>query len=211
VSWNDRLDRFTEEVVARGAFHTRPLPKLAAWTPILATMESAPVRILEIGAYEGFTTCYLLWRLPEATVTCIDTFAGSPENRRAGVDLSQLEDTFDANVAIVDASRVRKLVGDSRRMLLELLAEGARYDLVYVDGSHLALDVLVDAALAWQLLDEDGTMIFDDYTWTVLGDDPLLRPGTAIDAFLSVVEEEKAPLFEGRQIAVRKTRPVPAP
>ena len=211
MSSDDRSERFAEEVVARGVFHSRPLAKLATWEPILSRLDGAESKILEIGSYEGFSACFLLWRLPDAELTCIDTFAGSPEDRGDEVDLSRLEETFDANIALVGSNRVRKLVGESRRMLLELLAEDVRFDLVYIDGSHLALDVLVDASLAWQLLGQNGTMIFDDYTWTVFGEDPLLRPGVAIDAFLRVVHEERIPLFHGKQIAVRKTRLIAVP
>jgi hypothetical protein len=75
---------------------------------------------------------------------------------------------------------------------------------VYVDGSHLGLDVVVDAALAWQLLDAGGCMIFDDYRWAQLGDDPLLRPGVAIDSFLHLVAGKYMTLFTGHQLAIRK-------
>ena len=118
-------------------------------------------------------------------LTCVDTFEGSPglpSDARPG-----LEEAFDRNVELVDASRVRKLVGDSRRVLLDLADEASRFDLVYVDGSHRGLDVLVDAALSWPLLEVGGVVVFDDYGWALLGDDPLLRPGPAIDAFVSLV------------------------
>jgi hypothetical protein len=203
--------RFREEVVLRGTFSGLPLAKITSWESLLRELEGAQARVPQDRLYEGFTACYLLWRLPDAHVTCVDTFAGSAEHARLGMDLSRLERTFDANVALVDGSRVRKLVGDSRQVLLALLEEGVRFDLVYVDGSHLALDVLVDAALAWQLLRQDGLMIFDDYTWRVLGDHPLLRPGRAIDAFLDIVQEEGMPLFRGKQILVRKSRDTPTP
>ena len=39
------------------------------------------------------------------------------------------------------------------------------YDLIYVDGSHTARDVLQDAVLGWGLLKRGGLMIFDDYLW----------------------------------------------
>jgi predicted O-methyltransferase YrrM len=135
-----------------------------------------------------------------AHVTCVDTFVGIPED----VGRVDIEDAFDANVALVDASRVRKLVGDSKRRLLELSAEEGRFELVYVDGSHFALDVLVDAALSWNLLTPRGVMVFDDYRWAYLGDDPLLRPGKAIDAFREVVDGKHEVVFAEDQIALRR-------
>ena len=169
--------RFQTEVVERGSFtqdwFTHEIPGLE---PLVASLVGARARVLEIGSFEGLSTCWFLWQLRDAQVTAIDTFAGSVEHAGFGSDVSELENAFDRNVAVVDASRVRKLVGDSRRLLLGLLEERARFDVVYVDGSHLALDVLVDASLSWQLLDDGGIMFFDDYTWTGLGEDRLLGP-----------------------------------
>lgn len=200
------LERFRTEVLARGTFtHDWFTPHLKSWEPILLDLEGRTARILEIGCFEGLATCYLLWRLPDARLTCIDTFAGGLEHQIGELDVSRLESAFDGNVAAVDATRVRKLVGDSKRRLLDLAAEGARFDLVYVDGSHLGLDVLVDAALSWQVLANGGVVVFDDYTWAQFGDDPLLRPGPAVDAFLTLVDGENEVLFAREQIAVRKT------
>ncbi|MDH4347153.1 MAG: class I SAM-dependent methyltransferase [Thermoleophilia bacterium] len=72
-----------------------------------------------------------------------------------------------------------------------------------MDGSHEALDVIVDAALAWRLLARGGAMIFDDYTWDGFGDS-LHRPGPAVDASVELVGDHGETLFSGRQLAVRK-------
>ena len=39
-----------------------------------------------------------------------------------------------------------------------------KFDLVYIDGSHLFEDVFIDFILVWRLLSENGIVIFDDYT-----------------------------------------------
>jgi len=190
--------------VSRGAFsHEWFLGNIPTWAPVLRHLEGRKVNLLEIGSFEGMSACFLLWRLPDATITCVDTFAGSVEHRLMN-ETSQLEAAFDANIALVDSTRVQKLIGDSRRVLLELTSEETRFDLVYVDGSHLGLDVIVDASFAWQLLAPEGTIVFDDYRWAELGEDPLLRPGPAVDAFLTVIEGKYELLFAGYQLGVRK-------
>jgi hypothetical protein len=197
--------RFRAAVLPRGTFtQTWFLGDAPRWEPILDQLQASRAALLEIGSYEGLSACYLLWRLPEATITCIDTFEGGVEHRGADVDVSELESRFDANVTLVDGSRVRKLVGDSREKLLDLASERARFDLVYVDGSHLALDVIVDAALSWQLLEPGGTLVFDDYGWAELGEDKLLRPGPAVDAFLDLVDGKYELRFHEYQVAIRK-------
>jgi predicted O-methyltransferase YrrM len=179
---------------------------VASWEPLLSELDGRAARVLEIGSFEGLSACFVLWRLPDSAVTCVDTFEGSAEHVARGLLPSAvLEAVFDANVALVDASRVRKIVGDSRRVLVDLLDEGARFDLIYVDGSHVALDVIVDAALAWRLLAIGGFIVFDDYGWSALGDDRLLRPGPAVDSFLSLVDGRYELVSKGVQLVVRKT------
>ena len=198
-------ERFRDEVAAHSTFtETWFYAHVGIWEPILRELEGRPSNVLEVGSFEGLSASYVLWRLPEAHLTCIDTFEGSPENVAYGESVSDLEARFDRNVALVDASRVRKLRGDSREVLLDLAGERGHYDLVYVDGSHLALDVIVDASLSWPLMAPGGVVIFDDYVWMKLGDDTLTRPGPAIDAFVHLVESHSELMFRAGQVAVRK-------
>lgn len=201
--FNSNLARFREEIVETGDFTLQWFTaRFEGLEAVLHPLEGRTAWILEIGSFEGLSACYFLWRLADARVTCIDTFEGSaglPTGGREG-----LESAFDRNVELVDASRVRKLVGDSKRVLLDLADEPGRFDLVYVDGSHRGLDVLVDAALSWPLLEVNGVVVFDDYRWAMQGDDPLLRPGPAIDAFVALVAVHGEVVFHGRQVALRK-------
>jgi hypothetical protein len=198
--------RFRKEVVARGNFSedwfTVHIP---AWEPVVRELEGRTTNLLELGSFEGLSACYLLWRLPNAHVTCVDTFAGLPEYPAYGIAAAEMEDAFDRNVALVDPSRVRKLVGETSRVLPNLLNAGERFDFVYVDASHKALDVIVDAALAWQLLEPGAVAIFDDYGPIPPGEDPMLHPTPAIEAFLALVDGQIDVLDQRRQLIVRKT------
>jgi predicted O-methyltransferase YrrM len=196
-------------VVVRGSFRTDMFTHhIETWEPFLRTLEQREARILEIGSFEGMSACYFLWRLPKARITCVDSFAGHSGVGAVGEDLTRLEETFDRNLSIVDGNRVRKLVGDSGRVLCDLIDEGQRFDVVYVDGSHLALDVLVDAALSWHVLEPGGLMIFDDYGWwEFLGPGRLVRPAPAIDAFLDLVRDDCEVVAKGDQVLIRKLAP----
>ena len=196
---------FEREVVGRGRFtHLWALGHTEWWEPICKALEGGRSRVLEVGSFEGLSASYVLWRLPQAQVTCVDTFEGSLEHEGTDTVPAALEQIFDENVALVDAARVRKLVGSSSVTLPRLAADGERFDLIYLDGSHFGLDVLVDAAVSWQLLTNGGFLVFDDYLWAELGDDPLLRPRPAIDAFLAFVEGKYELQFAHEQVAVRK-------
>ncbi len=211
TSASDQVRRdFRAQVFKHGRFSsdwfTHNIPH---WEAVMRSLEEHEVRILEIGSYEGLSACFALWRLPRATITCVDTFAGSEEHKEDAVhehpSLESLESIFDSNVALVDRERVRKMVGDSRRVLVDLGDASERFDLIYVDGSHMALDVMVDASLAWPLLNPEGVLIFDDYKWDPWKDDPLRTPRPAIDRFLELMDGRYGIEFKGYQVGIRKT------
>jgi predicted O-methyltransferase YrrM len=80
---------------------------------------------------------------------------------------------------------------------------GNYFDFIYIDGSHQAPDVLVDAILSFKLLRVGGLIVFDDYLWSEKGvadRDPLQCPKPAIDSFLNIffrkVNIISAPLYQ---------------
>ena len=44
-----------------------------------------------------------------------------------------------------------------------IISDINNFDLIYIDASHYAPDVLSDAVLAFKLLKPGGILIFDDY------------------------------------------------
>jgi SAM-dependent methyltransferase len=190
--------RFRMDVVARGEFeHDWFTVHIPIWERLLEPLERRASHILELGSFEGLSTCYLLWRLPDAHVTCIDTFEW--------FDIDDLEGRFGRNVGLVDPTRVRRLTGRTREVLPPLIDEQATFDFIYVDASHMALDVLADAAQAWRMLAGDGLIVFDDYGLDYT--DPMLSPTRAIDAFHTVVASEAVRVDAGGQFALRKRYP----
>ena len=122
------------------------------------------LNILEIGSWEGRSTCWFLDNLPESQITCVDTWEGSVEHHEAEYAplLSGLRERFKRNV--VDRyppERVHVRQGDSKSVVRTLSAHA--YDIVYVDGSHEADDALVDLVQSFQCLKPGGLMIVDDY------------------------------------------------
>lgn len=124
-----------------------------------------PLRILEIGSWEGRSTLFFLTYFPNAHLTAVDTWEGSDEwHYNATSNLSDLEARFDHNVGL-GGGNVTKRKGSSLYMLPKLLDEKQTFDLIYVDGSHYADDAVTDAINAWRLLEAGGTIIFDDVMW----------------------------------------------
>lgn len=159
-----------------------------------------PLRVLEIGSWEGLSSRFVLDLLPLAHLTCVDTWEGADEHR--ALASPRIEANFDANLA-VHVPRLTKFKGTSLAFF-SAQAPSARFDLVYIDGSHHCDDVIVDAIKSFELLEVGGVMIFDDYLWRYY---PRRNdnPAAAINAFLRL----KAGCYElfmvYAQVILRKT------
>jgi predicted O-methyltransferase YrrM len=165
------------------------------------------LNFLEIGSWEGRSTCWLLENVlthESARITCVDTFAGSVEHSAMGYDsnlLQTIESRFDFNVALTGyPEKVRKIVGSSQEVLRSLPLNS--YDLIYIDGSHIASDVLEDAILSWRLLRKNGWMMFDDYDWPAPHD--YYHPKIGVDAFLSAFGNKVNILHKFYQVILEK-------
>ena len=122
-----------------------------------------PLRLLEIGSYEGGSSVWFIRYMlshSQSLLTCIDPW--SPEVCE-GMNHSLAYDTFMANIALTNkASQVRVVRNDSMLALAKLLVDGETFDFIYIDGSHLLVDVIADLALSWQLLAVGGVLAIDD-------------------------------------------------
>lgn len=163
---------------------------------------------IEIGSFEGRSAVWIAENMMQDGdyLTCIDTWEGGEEH--GAEDMGTVEERFDHNVAVLEGKyperSVSKYKGTSVERLAEILGGGTEdADFIYIDGSHIAKDVLTDACMAWPLLKPKGLMVFDDYMW---GNprDILHRPKPAIDAFCNLFAEEAEIVHVGYQLVVRK-------
>ena len=159
---------------------------LTMWRRVLSPLRHEPLRILEIGSWEGRSALFFLNFFPHSTITCIDTFAGSDADsayEELAEKLLNIENRFDHNLAPF-GSRVEKLKGLSEDCLRWLAEQRRRFDLAYIDGSHIYDDVMADSIGVWPLIDPGGVIIWDDYKYGAhLSAEQ--RPQAAIDNFLA--------------------------
>jgi predicted O-methyltransferase YrrM len=157
-----------ETRAAQGQFKERwfdmnLVPWCVTFSKVLSRTD--PLRILEIGSWEGRSTLFFLTYFKQAQLTAVDTWEGSDEwHYMATSNLQDLEARFDHNVGL-SGQQVTKRKGSSLYVLPNLLEEKQKFDLIYVDGSHLADDAITDAINAWRLLEQGGIVIFDDVMW----------------------------------------------
>lgn len=174
------------------------------------------LRYLEIGLGEGETTVWMLENIlthPSARMTGIDIFPGD------------LKERFVSNLRISGyAHKVKIMTGESQAVLKRLPAE--YFDIIYIDVSHSAADVLADAVLSWPLLKKGGLLIFDDYLMSVIKPGPERFPDSlpkdidrlapflpaeaspkiAVDAFITAHRNNLDVVYRGYQVILKKRR-----
>lgn len=168
------------------------------WEELTYSLRGKQLQVLEIGSFEGASTTWILDNLmshPESTMTVIDTFEGGMEHQNGSdnadkYELASLESRFRANVSkCKHADKLRVMKAHSDVALLALRQEQSQFDFIYIDASHVAIDVLHDAVVCWRMLTVHGTMVFDDFRWKGYMQD-CYNPRIAILAFLQCAAPE---------------------
>lgn len=178
------------------------------WRRVLSPLRDRPLRILEIGSWEGRSALFFLNFFERSTIVCIDTFGGNTGEKQVYDSLATImpgvEGRFDRNLASF-GGRAEKIKSLSGPALASLQSQRRRFDLAYIDGSHRRDDVMADSQAVWQLLDLGGIVIWDDYKWGPRLS-PEERPQPAIDAFLQAHEGSYRLLASGYQVMIERLK-----
>jgi predicted O-methyltransferase YrrM len=145
-----------------------------------------PLTYLEIGIFEGQSFTWML-----------DNILTNSDSRAIGVDPfvdDALYERFTHNLHLSPGrGKAKVLKGFSREILAALKNE--MFDVIYIDGSHVAKDVMVDLIEGFRLLKTNGIMFVDDYALG-RGQFPLeLRPEPAVKAFLTFYRSDVEVLY----------------
>ena len=177
-------------------------PHAENWNRWLGKFKGRPCTAIEVGSWEGRSARWFLDNIltnEQSRLVCIDTWEGGEEHRANGIDCSVTWPNFKSNMAEY-GGKVLPIKGRSEDGLRKAFC--FRADFIYIDGSHMAADVLSDSVLAWPLLKDSGVLIFDDYRWEFKG--ALSEPMIAIDAFLQCYRGRYNLLGIGYQVAIEK-------
>jgi len=169
--------------------------------------EAGKRNFLEIGSFEGRSSVWIAENMMQDGdhLRCIDTWEGGEEHGEE--NMSEVEERFRANLIVATEKFPERLIFQSKGTSVARLAQlqgKTTFDFIYIDGSHIAKDVLTDACMAWPLLKPKGLMVFDDYTWSPNTRDILHRPKIAVDAFVNIFAEEVEIVHLGYQLIIRK-------
>jgi hypothetical protein len=175
------------------------------WDKYLSKFVGKKINCLELGSYKGDATSWMLTNLctnPLSKVYSVDAWEGSPEY--INVEFSEIEKIFDENVKKTGRSNQNvKMKMYTDKALIILKEDNIYFDFIFIDASHEAKDVLKDAILSWDILNENGILIFDDYKWDKLNKD-YFCPGIAIDSFVHIYSPQIIVLYKGYQYIIEK-------
>ena len=168
--------------------------RIALWTEHLKPLVGKVAKVLEVGSYQGMSSCWMLDRVlthPQSQLTCID---------------NSLVSTFKENIARTGAeSRVTMLEGDIHQLMANCTPNS--FDLINLqDRCKLSQHNEENARLAWQLLKPGGLIIFSYYGWRNPQHDTQ-NPKEGIDRFLNSIKQQwqsvhfSPPIF---QLIIRK-------
>ena len=126
---------------------------------LLSLMEELrPRRTLEVGLALGGSALALAGKHRE--------FGAAPQGQHVAIDPIQDEEWDDFGVLAIQAAGLSgyfKMVRDfSSQALPRLIRNAEEFDLIYIDGSHLFEDVIVDFHYCARLVSLGGLVLFDD-------------------------------------------------
>ena len=177
------------------------------WSQLIPHLP-ARKNFLEIGSFEGRSAVWITQNMMEdgGELVCIDTWEGGAEH--TAEDMAGTEGRFHHNTGLVMGNFVDRKITAVKSTSVEalggLITQKKQFDFIYIDGSHLAKDVLTDTCMSWPLLKSKGFMAFDDYLWNPQGFTLLQRPKVAVDVFVNMFEDELKVAHSGYQLIVRK-------
>ncbi len=142
--------------------------RLPLWLPHMQPLVGVPnIVALQLGVFEGRGTCWMMDHiLTHPSALCIDVDPFEP-NPTFGFTEPYAK-LYQANVAQYGAKvrPVKSFTQDACRELTTIFAGlGRGANLIYVDASHEAHDVLHDIMMVWQYSQAGTYIVFDDYEW----------------------------------------------
>ena len=147
----------------------------ANWVEFLHPLRKRPVRVLEIGSWEGRSALFFLNYFPASQLACVDTFGGNIEHMRNphfAALIAETEQRFDFQCRRLRPGRVEKIKGSSRPMSFRDSASRRAASILCMSTPAIGPPMsTADGALAWPVVEREGIVIFDDYEFDEIEDE----------------------------------------
>ena len=127
------------------------------WKNYLAPLKE--IKYLEIGSFEGRSAVFVGEMVNVKEITCVDTFEGSDEHNKINFDI--VYKNCSENLSQLNKSY--NLIKDTSHNFFQ--NNNKKFNVIYIDGSHLYEDVKKDFINSMKCLDDGGILICDDFLW----------------------------------------------
>ena len=127
------------------------------WKNYLATLKE--IKYLEIGSFEGRSAVFVGELNNVKEITCVDTFEGSDEHDNINFDIVYKNCSENLN----RLNKSYNLIKDTSHNFFQ--NNNKKFNVIYIDGSHLYEDVKKDFINSMKCLDDGGILICDDFLW----------------------------------------------
>ena len=156
--------------------------------------------ILEIGSYEGRSAIFFIKNFSGSNVTCVDTWTGSDEHNSINFEL--IEKNFDFNTSFYQSNNIlMKYKMTSNEFFKK---NHKHFDLIFIDGDHSCDQVKIDLINSWNILNNGGFLVLDDYMWWYYKD-LKKNPSTPINDFIKSNISNISKLVVWHQVIIQKT------
>lgn len=158
------------------------------------------IRAIQIGAYAGDFSKWLLENRSVTRLDDVDTWKGSDDEGGLVENWKQVFDYYSFQTRGFGNVNFFKSTSDD---FFRSISKTRTYNFAYIDGSHLARQVLMDGLNAYEHLELNGIMVFDDYQWKN-NVDPYKNPMPGIEAFLKFHEGNLEVIMKEYQVWIKK-------
>lgn len=164
------------------------------------------IQILEIGSYSGISLIELIKNIPNSYGIGIDMWSSYDENKLLeNMDNLKVEKSFYKNISTAGLNhRIKGIKSDSTTCLLRFIEEKKTVDFIYIDGSHKLLDLYSDLILSWKILERNGLLLIDDYTYLKEKNEVLNSPYEGVNHFLNKYKDQYKLLDIGYRVFLQK-------
>jgi len=186
------------------------------WGQRFGFMKKKNNKILELGCFKGEMSKWFsdnLLNHKESKLYCVDTWEGSVEyktnfNNVKKTFKNNIETTFKKNIKnSKHPNKVKTYKATTTDFFVKFLATNKKpiFNLIYIDASHDARNVIMDAVLSFKVLKVGGYIVFDDYEWDKMPEN-YERPKIAIIAFNHMFRDNIKITHKGYKMIVQKTK-----
>ena len=156
---------------------------------------------LEIGAFEGLTTCYICDNMlnPGGRMIVIDPLPDNHNQLPFGEDNKIFEGQYERFVRNTKGYPVELIRKESRLLYSNRSFNDYRFDFIYIDGDHREEAVFRDGQFAFKVCQPGGYILFDDYGWRA-------ETKRGIDEFLRLYDPHLQLVVKDYQVMIKKIR-----